>query len=325
MRRRELLLLVAVTITAALAGHAQQPMSVIGYLSVGSLESDNIPRRLVSFRRGLEEAGYVEGRNVAIEYRWAEGKYDRVPRLAADLAGRNVAVIVATNINAAFAAKAATSTIPIVFLVGIDPVASGLVDRLSHPGGNLTGVSIVFGDLWPKRLELLHELLPKAGVISVLINPTNRNADFNMQSLRLAAHAIGLRLEELRASNESEIDAAFGTLERSQSEALFVGDDPFFVDRATQLTALATRWRIPAIYQNRVFADAGGLISYGPDLSYFRVVGEYTGRILKGTKPGDLPVQQPTTFELVVNLKTAQALGLTVPPSILARADEVIE
>jgi ABC-type uncharacterized transport system substrate-binding protein len=326
MKRRDLIIL---TIGAAavwpLGASGQQfELPVIGYLSAQSAEGT--ARTLVQFRQGLDQAGFVEGRNVAIEYRPALGEYDRLPALAADLVARKVAVIVATNINAAFAAKEATSTIPIVFFVGADPVALGLVSSLSHPGGNLTGVNILFGELWPKRLQLLHELVPNAGVIGVLINPANTNADFNAKNLQSAAGSLGLRLTVIQASSESDIDAAFPTIEQSRSEALLVGDDPFFADRAHQLTALAAHWRVPAIYQNRVFAAAGGLISYGPSPSFAgRIAGEYTGRILKGAKPADLPVQQPTEIELVVNLKTAKALGLTIPPSLFARADEVIE
>jgi len=326
VKRREFITL----ITGAAAGwplgaSAQSSqLPVVGYLSAQSEEMT--ARNLALFREGLHQAGFVEGRDVAIEYRLASGEYDRLPALAADLVTRKVAVIIATNINAAFVAKAATSTIPIVFVVGVDPVASGLVSSLSHPGGNLTGVSILFGELWPKRLELLRELVPKASVIGILVNPANGNADFNMNNLQQAAHALALRLEVLRASSESDIDAAFAAIEQSGSEALLVGDDPFFADRAGQLTALAAGRRVPAIYQNRVFTAAGGLISYGPSPSFVsRTAGDYAGRILKGAKPADLPVQQPTTFELVVNLNTAKDLGLTIPPSILARADEVIE
>jgi putative ABC transport system substrate-binding protein len=299
-------------------------MPVIGYLSAQSKES--AARNLTVFLQGLGQAGFVEDTNVAIEYRLAFGEYDRLPALAAELVARNVAVIVAISLNAAFAAKAATSAIPIVFIAGVDPVALGLVASLGHPGGNLTGVSLLFGELWPKRLELMRELLPQAELIAVLVNPTNRNADANMKSLKEAARSLGLRLKVLPVSNEREIDAAFATIDQSHWQALLAGDDPFFADQVRQLTALAARWRVPAIYQNRIFTAAGGLISYGVSPNFpNRIVGEYTGRILKGAKPADLPVQQPTTFELVVNLKTAKALGLTVPPSILARADEVIE
>jgi len=326
VRRREFITLTTGAAAGSPLGASAQPsqLPVVGYLSAQSEEMT--ARNLALFREGLHQGGFVEGLDVAIEYRLAGGEYDRLPALAADLVTRKVAVIVATNVNAAFVAKAATSTIPIVFFVGVDPVASGLVSSLSHPGGNLTGISILFGELWPKRLELLRELVPKASVIGILVNPANGNADYNMKNLQQAAHALGLRLEVLRASSETDIDAAFAAIEQSRSEALLVGDDPFFADRAGQLTALAARRRVPAIYQNRVFTAAGGLISYGPSPSFVsRTAGDYTGRILKGAKPADLPVQQPTTFELVVNLNTAKDLGLTIPPSILARADEVIE
>jgi putative ABC transport system substrate-binding protein len=323
MRRRDVLFGAA----AAAAGWraaAQSEWPMIGYLSAQSVEGT--ARSLAQFQQALHQAGFDEGRNVAIEYRLALGEYDRLPALAADLVARRAAVIVATNINAAFAAKAATSTIPIVFFVGADPVTLGLVGSLSRPEGNLTGASILFGELWPKRLQLLHELVPNAGVIGVLINPVNGNADLNAKTLQPAAGRLGVRLEALQASTESEIDAAFATIEQSRLAALLVGDDPFFADRARQFAALAERWRVPAIYQNRVFAAAGGLISYGANQRFAgRIAGEYAGRILKGARPADLPVQQPTKFELVINLKTAKALGLTVPQSILQRADEVIE
>ena len=326
MTRRDFLVLFASAAAEwPFGASAEQPeLPVIGYLSAQS--SEGTARTLVQFREGLHQVGFVEGRDVAIEYRLAGGDYDRLPALAADLVNRKVTVIVATNINAAFAAKAATSTIPIVFFVGADPVALSLVSSLSHPGGNLTGVSILFGELWPKRLELLRELVPKASVTGILVNPANGNVDSNMKNLQQAAHALGLRLEVLRASSESDIDAAFAAIEHSGLEALLVGDDPFFADRASQLTALAARRRVPAIYQNRVFTAAGGLISYGACIPCnFRRSATYVDKILKGAKASDLPVQQPTTFQLVVNLKAVQALGLTVPPALLARADEVIE
>jgi putative ABC transport system substrate-binding protein len=326
VKRRDFLVLIA-TATAGWppGASAEQPeFPVIGYLSPNSAES--AARNLPSFHQGLSQVGFVEGRNVAIDYRLVPAEYERLPALAADLVSRKVAVIVATNINAALAAKAATSTIPIVFWVGVDPVASGLVASLNHPGGNLTGVNMLFGELWPKRLDLLHELVPKAAAVGVLINPANRNADVNTENLQPAARSLGSKSALLRASTESDIDAAFTMIEQSGLEALLVGDDPSFADRASQLTTLAARWRVPAIYFSRHFVAAGGLISYGPSPSFpARVAGEYAGRILRGAKPADLPVQQPTELELVVNLDTAKALGLTVPPAILARADEVIE
>jgi putative ABC transport system substrate-binding protein len=263
---------------------------------------------------------------VAIEYRWAEGHYDRLPALAADLVGRQVDVIVASAVPATRAARSATSTIPIVFRVGTDPVADGLVASLNRPGGNLTGISIFNLELLPKRLELLSELVPQARVIALLVNPNNANAAPQIRDAREAARAKGVQLQILKAGSESEIDAAFASLVQHQAGALVVGTDPFFTSRLDQLVALASHRAVPAIFARHEFAAAGGLISYGASrATALRQVGIYAGKILKGAKPADLPVQQPTTFELVVNLNTAKALGLTVPPSILARADEVIE
>ena len=278
-----------------------------------------------AFHQGLSEAGYVEGQNVAIEYRWAEGHYDRLPAMAADLVGRKVDLIVAANPPPALAAKNATSTIPIVFSVG-DPVAAGLVASLARPGGNLTGFSILAFELAPKRLELLSELVPQARLITLLVNPNSPNAERTIGDMQKAARAKGRQLVALKAENEIEIDSAFATLAQQDGGALVVDADPFFSSRREQLVALAARHAVPAIYASRLEAEAGGLISYGVSLAgSWRQVGAYVGRILAGAKPADLPVQQPTTFELVVNLKTANALGLTVPPSILSRADEVIE
>ena len=323
MRRRDVIILITGAAAAWPLGASgqQSELPVVGYLGATS-EGRGLP----AFRRGLNEAGFVEGRNVAIEYRWARGEYDRLPALAADLVARRVTVIRSSSITATLAAKGATSTIPIIFDVGVDPVAFGLVSSLSHPGGNLTGVAFLLGELWPKRLQLLHELAPKAGTIGVLVNPANSNSDFNTRNLEPAAKALGLQLEVLPASTEPDIDAAFATIQRRRVDALLVGDDPFFYSRSSQLPAMAAAHRVPTIYFAREFAASGGLISYGPSFTAMaRIASEYTGRILKGEKPADLPVQQPTTFELVVNLKTAKELGLTVPPSILARADEVIE
>jgi len=262
---------------------------------------------------------------VAIEYRWAEGSYDRLPGLAADLVGRKVDVILPGGTPSALAVKSATSTIPVVFIVG-DAVAAGLVPSLARPGGNLTGVSLLTFELMAKRLELLSELVPQASVIALLVNANSAMAERIMRDVQEAARSKGVQLHILKAGSESEIDAAFATLAQLHAGALLVGTDPFFNSRREQLVALASRHAVPAIYEWREFADAGGLISYGPSLpAANRQVGIYVGRILNGAKPADLPVQQPTTFELVINLKTAQALGLTVPPSILARADEVIE
>jgi putative ABC transport system substrate-binding protein len=297
---------------------------VIGFL--GSASPGRNPALIAAFHQGLSETGYVEGQNVVIEYRWAEGRYDRLPALAADLVARKVDLIAAFGgIPAALAAKCATSTIPIVFSVG-DPVDLGLVANLARPGGNLTGVSTMAPELSPKRLELLSELVPQAGVIALLVNPNNSNTARISGDMQEATRAKGVRLHILKAGSESEIDAAFATLVQLHAGALVIGGDPFFGGQREQLVTLAARHGVPAIYQWREFAEAGGLISYGSSLAAsFRQVGIYAGKILKGAKPADLPVEQPTTFELVVNLKTAKALGLTVPPSILARADEVIE
>jgi len=324
MRRRELLPLLAVGMMAARAVRAQQKATpVVGFLGSSSFElrAPNVS----AFRQGLSETGYVEGENVAIEYRWAEGDYDRLPALAADFVLHKVDVIAALGLPSALAAKRATSTIPIVFSVG-DPVERGLVTSLARPSGNLTGISLINVELMPKRLELLSELVPHAGVIALLVNPDNSNTERNVRDMEQAARAKGVQLNILNASTENEIGAAFATIIQLPVGALVVQSDPFFNSRLDQLLALASRHGVPAIYALRQFAVAGGLISYGTSFTTsFRLVGIYAGKILNGTKPVDLPVQQPTTFELVVNLKTANALGLTVPPSILARADEVIE
>jgi putative ABC transport system substrate-binding protein len=323
-RRRFIALLGGAIALPCVAAAQQKAMPVIGFLNGTS------PRLaepfVAAFHRGLSETGYIEGQNLTIEYRWAEGRYDRLPALVTDLVGRKVDVIVATGGDrSALAAKSATSTIPIVFTGG-DPVAIGLVASLSRPGGNLTGFSIITVELHPKLLELLSELVPRADVIALLVNPTNPNAERLMRDMQEAARTKGVQLPILKAGSEGEIDAAFAKLVQLHTGALVVGADAFFNSRREQLVALASRHAIPAIYEWREFPAAGGLISYGTSLSaVYRQVGIYTGRILKGARPADLPVQQPTTFELVVNLKTAAALGLTVPPSILARADEVIE
>ena len=324
-RRAFIVTLSGSLLAAPLAARAQQKaMPVIGVLNTGSPGPSSAPF-MAAFRQGLSEAGYVEGQNLAIEYRWAEGHYDRLPALAADLVGRKVDLIMANSPPSALAAKSATSTIPIVFFSGGDPVAQGLVASLARPGGNLTGVSIA-DDLTAKRLELLSELVPRVGVIALLMNPNNATAERVIRDVHEAARTKGLQLHILKASSESEIDAAFASLVQLHAGALVVGADPFLSGRREQLVALASRRAVPSIYAWREFADSGGLISYGPSLtSAFRLVGHYAGKVLKGAKPADLAVQQPTKFELVINLKTAKALGLTMPPLLLQRADQVIE
>jgi putative ABC transport system substrate-binding protein len=325
MRRRDLVLLLGSAMTTARTLRAQQKaMPVIGYLGNISLSAG--AAYLAGFRQGLSEAGYVEGQNLAIEYRWAEGSYDRLPALAADLVARKVDVIVTSATPGIAAAKGASSTTPIVFFGGGDLVAAGLVASLARPGGNLTGISIFSRELNPKRLDLLSELVPEAKVVALLVNPNNSGAEPTIRDVQEAARAKGVQLHTLKASTESEIDAAFVALIQLHAGAIVVGSDPFFNSRREQLVALAARHAVPASYEWREFAEAGGLISYGPSLTgTWRQVGAYVGRILAGAKPADLPIQQPTTFELVINLKTAKELGLTVPQSILARADEVIE
>jgi putative ABC transport system substrate-binding protein len=328
VRRREFIALAGggAALSWPLAARAQQKTTpVIGFLSSSSPGPN--AANMAAFRQGLSETGYIEGQNLAIEYRWAEFRYDQLPGLAADLAGRPVDVIVTQGgIPPIQAAKSATSTIPIVFVVGVDPVALGLVASFARPGGNLTGISMLTAELNPKRLELLSELVPQAGVIALLVNPNNPRAERLIADMQEAARTKRVQLPILKAGTETEIDAAFASLVEPHAGALVVGNDPFFNSRREQLVALASRHAVPAIYEWREFAVAGGLISYGTSLtSVYRQSGIYTGKILKGAKPADLPVQQPTTFELVINLKTAQALGLTVPQSLLARADEVIE
>jgi len=324
VRRRELMLLLAGMMTAMRVLRAEQKaVPVVGWLCSGLPDAWAI--YVAAFRQGLGDAGYVEGRNVLIEYRWAEDHYERLPILAADLVRRQVAVL-AANTAAVPVAKAATSTIPIVFMTSADPVATGLVSSLNRPGGNLTGVTTLAMDLGPKRLELLHELVPTATAIALLRNPSIPNAEVQLRDLQEAARTLGLQLRVLRASTDRDIDTVFATLVQQRADALLVANDPFFVSRRDQIVAQAARNALPAIYFFRDFVTAGGLMSYGPSFTNAsRQIGIYVGKILNGTKPADLPVQQPTTFELVVNLNTAKALGLTVPPSILARADEVIE
>jgi putative ABC transport system substrate-binding protein len=310
-----------------LAARAQQAaMPVIGLLHPASLEM--WVDRLRAFHRGLKETGYVEHENVAIEYRWAEGRYERLPELVADLVRRQVAVIVAGGgPPSALAAKAVTTTIPIVFLVPEDPVRLGLVASLARPGGNATGINFYGGELVAKRLELLRELVPTAIRVAVLVNPTNTaNTETTLKDVQSAARAIGLQIQVLNASTIGEIDAAFATFALARPDALFVGNDPFFTSRRVQLANLAARHVVPMTSSAREYAEAGGLISYGSDVrNAYRQIGVYTGRILKGAKPADLPVVQASKFELVINAGTARMLSLTVPASLLARADEVIE
>jgi putative ABC transport system substrate-binding protein len=310
-----------------LSAGAQQPeLPVIGYLEGGSPAASGTGRILAAFQQGLNESGYTPGRNVAIEYRWAEGRYDRLPGLAADLVRRHVTVIIASGGPAALSAKAATTTIPIVFLIGVDPVESGLVRSLSRPGGNLTGVTSFGGELGPKRLELLHELVPASSAFGLLINPTRSSAEKELKEVQAAAGKLGLQLQVLHAAVERELDAAFASLTALRLGGLVIGGDPFFNSQTEQLATLTVRNAVPAIYQSREFAAAGGLASYGSGGENPRLVGVYTGRILKGEKPADLPIQQASTkLELIINLKTAKALGLTAPLSLLASADEVIE
>jgi putative ABC transport system substrate-binding protein len=325
MRRREFLLLLATNMMAARAVRAQQKaMPVIGFLNSGLPDTDL--SFLAAFRQGLGDAGFMEGKNVAIDPRWAEGRYDRLPVLVGDLVSRKVDVIAAGGDAAVIAAKDATSTIPIVFFNGGDPLAMGLIASLAHPGGNLTGFSTFAAALLPKRLELLSELAPQTRVIAMLVNPSDPNAERFINAMEQAASAKGIKLQILKAGTEDEIDDAFASLVQLRTDGLIVSPNAFFVSRREQLVVLASRYAIPAIYPRRQFATAGGLISYGSSLTaVYRRMGIYVGKILNGAKPADLPVQQPSIFQLVVNLKTAKELGLTVPPSILARADEVIE
>jgi putative ABC transport system substrate-binding protein len=298
---------------------------VIGFLN-GQTLSEWAPY-VIAFRNSLKEAGYIEGRNVAIEYRWAEGQYDRLPALAADLVSRKVAVVVATGATAAaFAAKAATATIPVVFVNGADPVKVGLVGSLNRPDGNITGVSFLSSSLSAKRIGLLRELSAKSETIGVLVNPQNPSTDLDTKDVQEAADALGLRLIVIKAGTESDFEPAFAGLAREQADALLVAADAFFASHREQIVPLAQRHAIPTIYDRREYAAVGGLISYGASLTdAFRLGGVYTSRILKGERPASLPVQLPTMFDLVINLKTAKALGLTVPPTLLALADEVIE
>jgi putative ABC transport system substrate-binding protein len=328
MHRRSFLTLLGTSAAASawpLAARAQQQpaMPVIGFLNGGS--PDGYAPLVAAFRQGLKETGFPEGQNLAVEYRWADGQYDRLPAMAAELVGRQVAVIVA-NTPGNLAAKAATTTIPIVFTTSTDPVQIGLVASLSRPGGNVTGATSLDLEVSPKRLELAHELVPTATTVAVLVNPTSPTFETVLQDLQAAARTLGRQLHVLHASTERDLDTAFATLVQLRTGALVIGSDTFFTSRVEQIAALALRHAVPAIYQTRAFAAARGLMSYGgSSTDLYRIAGTYTGRILKGEKPADLPVQQVAKIELIINMKAAKALGITFPTAILVRADEVIE
>jgi len=329
MRRREVIALLggaaASAVLRPLTARAQQPaMPVVGFVNAASPQG--YARQLAAFLKGLGETGYVDGHNVAIEYRWANDRSDLLPAMAADLVHRQVAVIAATTTQAALAAKAATTTIPIVFETGGDPVQLGLVASLNRPGGNVTGVTQTNQEVTPKRLELLHELVPTATVVAGLFNPTSATAETLSTDLQAAARTLGLQLHILNASTDRDLDVVFAKLIQLRAGGLVISPDPFFNSRSEQLAALAVRHAVPAIFQYREFAVAGGLLSYGSDPSdSYRLAGNYTGRVLKGDKPADLPVQEATKVELYINLKSAKALGITFPLTLLGRADEVIE
>jgi putative ABC transport system substrate-binding protein len=327
VKRREFVTLVGgAAATWPLAARAQQSaVPVIGVVNAGSLEAS--ASRVAAFRKGLSETGYVEGQNVAVEYHWFSGQYDRLPMLMADLVGRRVAVIAALVSAGALAAKAATTTIPIVFVVSENPVSLGLVASLARPGGNMTGINIFFHELVAKRLGLLHDLVPKAVRVAVLVNPANTvSAEATLREIPDAARRLGLQIQVIKATTSREIDAAFATLVRDRADALFVAPDGFFISRRVQLATLAARHAIAATYHSREVVEVGGLMSYGTNIvDMYRQAGVYTGQILKGAKPGDLPVLQSTKFEFVINLQTARALGLDVPLHLQQLADEVIE
>jgi len=324
MRRRKFIALIGGVATWPRAARAQQPvMPVVGFFNSGS--PDGYAPMVAAFLQGLRDTGYVEGQNVAIEYRWAEGQYDRVPSMVAELVRRQVAVIVA-NTPGNLAARAATTTIPIVFSTAGDPVQMGLVASLNRPGGNITGVTSSSVEVIPKRLELARELSPTATIIAVLVNPANANIETQLKDLQAAARALEVQFHVLHASNERDFDTVFATLAQLRAAGLVIGSDAFFNSQSERLAELALRRAVPAIYQYRRFAAAGGLISYGSSLTEsYQQVGVYTGRILKGEKPANLPVQQSTKAELIINIKTAKTLALTMPPTLLRRADEVIE
>jgi putative ABC transport system substrate-binding protein len=328
IRRREFIVTLGSVASWPLAAHAQQPaMPVIGYLNAFSAQAQDQAKRLAAFLKGLGEKGYVESRNVSIEYRWAESQFDRLPAMMADLAHRQVTVIAATTTPAALAAKAATTTIPIIFETGTDPVRLGLVARLNRPGGNVTGITNLSVEIGPKRLELLHELVPTARVIGLLVNQADTAlAQAQLRAIQSAANTLGLELQVVNASGEHDFDAAFANLIRLRAGGLVISADSVFTRSMEQLATLTVRHSVPAIYLYREFAAAGGLASYGTEITEtYRMAGIYAGRILKGEKPAELPVLQPTKFELVINLKTAKALGITVPLPLSGRADELIE
>jgi putative ABC transport system substrate-binding protein len=327
MRRREFItLLGGAAVAWPLGARAQQPaLPMVGFINPASPQS--YARPLSAFLKGLGETGYVDGHNVAIEYRWAEGRNDRLPAMVADLVHRQVAVIAATSTSAALAAKAANTTIPIVFEMGDDPVRLGLVASLNQPGGNVTGVTQTNVEVAPKRLQLLHEVIPTARVMVLLVNPADPAlAEMTTKEVQAAARTLGLELHVLNASTERDFDAVFAKLIQLRAGGLVIGGGPFLISRSEQLAALAARHAVPTIFQYREFAVAGGLLSYGSDITdSYRLAGVYTGRILKGDKPADLPVQQATKVEMIINLKTAKALGINVPNTLIGRADEVIE
>jgi ABC-type uncharacterized transport system substrate-binding protein len=326
IRRREFItLLSGAAVAWPLAARAQQPaMPVIGFLNSGS--PDTLAQLVAAFRQGLREDGYVEGQNLAIEYRWAGGVYERLPALAADLIRRQVSVIIAGAPPAVLAAKAMTSTVPIVFTSGGDPVELGFVSSLNRPGGNLTGVSFLVNELGAKRLELLHELVPKAALIGFLANPTRPSSEVETKDTQQAAQRLGVQVHIVNASSEREIDAAFANFVQQRVNALLIGTDSYYLTRRDQLVALAARLAVPTMYNLREYVVAGGLMSYGPSITdVYRQAGVYTAKILKGAKPAELPVVQPTKFELVINLKTAKVLGVTIPLIMQMTADEVIE
>jgi len=325
MRRRDFITLVGGSAAWPLAAYAQQPLPLIGFVHVGSAKA--LGHLVTGFRQGLKETGYIEGQNVAIELRWADGQTSRLPELVADLLRRHVAVLVTGGGEApVFAAKAATSTIPIVFSMGNDPVQAGVVASFSRPGGNATGVNLLTAELEAKRLGLLHQMAPKVAIVAHLVDPRYAPTEANIQNVAAAAREMGLKVVVIKASGETDINAALTTATEKQAGALLVGADPYFNSRRDQIVALVQRYAIPAIFEQREFCEAGGLMSYGTSITdAYRQLGVYAGKILKGEKPADLPVVQPDKFTLIINLKTAKSLGLTVPQGLLNAADDVIE